>query len=842
MTTEDKTIFNNLETAKSGFDSMIEMLMVALLIFMPLAFGAVQAWSEQVVIIVSGVITVCFLLKLALHPNTKFIWTWAYLPMTVFVLIAAFQLLPLPAGLISAISPHTAKLKTDLLSDLPNAKALLNSMTISFYPNATKQNLRLVLAIAAVFVVVVNVFRHPDQIKRLLLATAIIGGGIALVALMQNAIGNGKIYGFVSTPDNTCAGPFVCYSHYSQFMNLSIGAALGWLFVKLRQDFSGRRIDISEVFEYLSSPSAKVLLLPLIIICIGAATIFISMSRGGMISLLIAMAFTTVIIISRKSLKGNGWIMVVMALAAFTCVLYMGFDAVYDRLATLGDIQKANNGRLQILEDIAVIATRFPVLGTGLGTHSVVYPMFDGSIILALATHAENEYAQALEETGLVGLGALIIFGIIIWVSYARNARRADLPIGAAVYGLGFGLLAILVHSLSDFGQHLPANAMLSAIFCGLLIVLTRIGRERQQETISATTNPWISIALRTVILLIASAIMSWSVIGANSARIAAAHNSKAFAIEKTLSDNNWQGTDGEYEDLISHTSAASSQEPENIHYRYWLNLYRWYDISRTANQETGIVPRASILLVQNIIEDLHNARVLCPTFGPVYSSLGTLEMFVLNDYAGSKEIKKGFLLAPCNPKACFAAGFLDIIEGKTEDSLDKFNRAIQLDGKLFRDVVDIYAGKMDRPDLAVTVAGQDRGKLNYVARILAGIGGHDELVTTIHAKTAEQLKTKSVNSDASAWELVTLAGIYAKEQDNEAAIECYRQALAQDYSQVSWRMALARLLVKTEKIPEAMHEARMCLKLRPQLKAAEKLIADLSLHPIILNMEDSTE
>jgi len=43
------------------------------------------------------------------------------------------------------------------------------------------------------------------------------------------------------------------------------------------------------------------------------------------------------------------------------------------------------------------------------------------------------------------------------------------------------------------------------------------------------------------------------------------------------------------------------------------------------------------------------------------------------------------------------------------------------------------------------------------------------------------------------------------------------------------------------ERIPEAMREARICLRLRPQFKAAEKLIADLSVHPKMLNKEDTT-
>ena len=63
------------------FDIVIEWLLVALLAFMPLAFGVVHAWSEEVVIVVVGVIVFCFLLKLILHRHQGATWTWAYIPL-----------------------------------------------------------------------------------------------------------------------------------------------------------------------------------------------------------------------------------------------------------------------------------------------------------------------------------------------------------------------------------------------------------------------------------------------------------------------------------------------------------------------------------------------------------------------------------------------------------------------------------------------------------------------------------------------------------------------------------------------------------------------------------------
>jgi len=330
------------DVSMSRFDKVIELLLITLLAFMPLAFGAVEAWSEEVVVVLTAAISVCFLLKLIFEKNTRVIWSWAYIPVALFFLVAVFQLISLRTDLVSAISPNTAAVKKELLGDLPNSAALLKSMTLSFYPNATKHDLRLVLAVAAVFFVVVNIYRQPEQIKRLLAAIAIIGGSIAVLALAQDLLGNGKIYWVIPTGHGGAySGTFINHSHYGQFMNLSIGAALGLIMVKVHEVFTGKKVTPPLVFEYLSSTAAKLMWLLVAMIILGAATVFVSLTRGDMVSMLIAAGFTTLILSSRQSLKSHGWIMALMALGAFICVLYVGFDAVYDRLATLRELHES---------------------------------------------------------------------------------------------------------------------------------------------------------------------------------------------------------------------------------------------------------------------------------------------------------------------------------------------------------------------------------------------------------------------------------------------------------------------------------------------------------------------
>ncbi|NQV35982.1 MAG: O-antigen ligase family protein, partial [Phycisphaeraceae bacterium] len=769
-----------------AFDHIIEKMLMGLLIFMPLAMGVRSAWTEEVVIALSGLICIVFWLKLVVHCRQRFVLTWAYVPVLIFLLGATAQLIPWPTAWVSVVSPNTVTLKGELLEGIPipdaNAPAS-DTMTLSFYTHATQHDLRMVLAIAGVFVVVLNVFRRTDQIKRLLLSIALIGGGIAAIAMLQDVFGNGKIFWIIPTPTGTAyAGPFINHSHYGQFMNLSIGATLGYLCVILYEDFLRRRVTLSMLTQYITLPSTRRLWGLIGIMSLGAVTVFVSLTRGGMVSVIAATTFTTILLVRRQSLRGLGWIMVVMALVTFAGLLYAGFDAVVDRFGSLSELDNGGyDVRWQIIQDLTHCYRQFPLLGTGLGTHAVVYPMFQSVNSTALFTHAENEYAQLMEEMGLVGLVSMVWFGLIVWTNFARSLRDHRLPIRAAIYGLGFGLIAILVHSLSDYGQHMPANAFLS-IFCALLLVLSRLGRARESVTLSRAR--WLGLlTIRGVALIATCGICTWAVIGAHHYRVAEASWANVLTQEKDLVDNQWQGTDDAYDRIISLASVSLASQPDNIEYRYWLNVYRWYRVTRNEDLVRGFLPDASIVVVHDLMDGLYQGCRDCSTFGPSYSALGQIKKLVFyEDEEGALLIRRGARLAPCNPMMCMVSGCLDIQEGEVDASLERFRKAVHLNGRFFRGLADIYINGVNRPDLAVALAEENVGWLSYVANALVKKEGYEEMVDQAQVRVMALLTDRCSRPDAPASAFISLANIYRKNKDYVMAIDLYYQALVLDY------------------------------------------------------------
>jgi Flp pilus assembly protein TadD len=95
-----------------------------------------------------------------------------------------------------------------------------------------------------------------------------------------------------------------------------------------------------------------------------------------------------------------------------------------------------------------------------------------------------------------------------------------------------------------------------------------------------------------------------------------------------------------------------------------------------------------------------------------------------------------------------------------------------------------------------------------------------------------ELVREGAARPDAGPEQLADLARLHTSEKDYAGAVELYRRALAARYGNVEWRYALARALAETGQVAEAMREARLCLRLRPEHAAAKQLLGDLSVRP----------
>jgi tetratricopeptide (TPR) repeat protein len=630
-------------------------------------------------------------------------------------------------------------------------------------------------------------------------------------------------------PRQLTSGSFVNHSNFSQFMNLSIGAGMAWLLVRMQQEVRKGRSD------WASRPFGGARIQPHAAILAGlilcALSVFTSMSRNGAISLVLAGAVISVTLYARGTLSRRGWVLAMLPLGAGFVLLLFAYDLVADRMATFQDARHFSD-RWQLTLDVLRAFAAFPVWGIGLNAHEYVFPMFDASVVRELAAHADNDYAQLLEETGLIGGLLVAAFVFIIGYRVVRLCRRGRTSLSAAAFGLASGLLAVALHSASDFGQRLPAVFCLSAITCGLVVQIARLDREAKGGIFKAPAllrilpaRPAAAIGVAAVIL-----IGGWALTTGYRAFLGDQWWAMAYQVEDRISRTEPLATDEDYQDLLAASEKAFDLEPGNVNYGYWLNARRWAATSRDFTTSSGqsAVPAEAQPIVQRIADELTKVRQICPTFGPPHALEGQLRLLALNDPRGARLIEQGVRLAPYDPPTCLIAGQVAAREGRIDDAAALINRAVSLYVAFFRDAALIYLFDLKRPDLAVELAGRDYVRLAQLADMCRESNDYARLAIELNEDAEAALRRRAAAEDATPAELATLATVEVRIGNHAAAIDLLRHALALDYNQVEWRLWLAQELVETGELDQAAHEAQICLRLNPAHAQSRDLIEQI--------------
>lgn len=810
------------------FDHAIEFLLVTLIAFALVAFGGVQAWSEFVVFVLGGLIAAIFTLKLALCRGTRFVWTWAYLPVALFLLLVLTQAIPLPAGLVEAISPRSAELWRQALDEAPGM------LTLSLYPHGTWHDLRLLLVVATVFVVVINVFRTPDQIKRLLAVIASLGVASGLLFLAQRVFGNDRIYWFFES-ESHLNGTFVNHNHFAQFMNLSLGAAVALLMVKLIGEDEDRSSRYPEPGQTLLSADRLPLLLlgvavPLIAVCIA-----LSLSRGATIGMCTSGAVMLVVLAVRRRGDSAASTLAVLALAAFCLLLLLGFELVLDRMSTLMALEQEHNFQLRLTQasDLFRAFKEYPWVGFGEGALEFVYPLYQTLETPLRVKHADANYPALLAETGLAGTLLVLLFLGFVAKALLDIARRGGGSVTGAEYGLALAVGAIFIHSAADFGQRLPANALAASSLLGLLFAIRGFSREGDAEAEPAPSAPTAARGIgRWCVLLLVIGIgvpLGWQ--GWSDA-VAEWHLKRAEAIGERIEENP-PGSVAEHAQRIMAAERASLAAPGYARARYRLNRYRWRGLLGRIAAEGDTVYRPGGIsgeradLARRIAQRLRDARAACPTYAPLYGLEGRIRWLLGQTNDGGELIERAYRLAPYKGRVAFFAGLLAADQGRWDEAESRFKRAVVVRPTLFREIRRFLLELYDRPDLAIELARGNWRRLLGSAEELERMG-EATLAAKARQLAAEQLEQRVERQAVSPMELAQLAAFKAEAGEHQAAAKLYRRALAEGRNRPGWHYHLARQLVQLGEHDAARYELRLALRFRPDFERARRYLAAL--------------
>ena len=417
----------------------IEMGLVSLIIFTPLAFGTVQVWSITVVHLISLAMLAAWLIKMTASGKFKLVKTPLDLPILLFLGVA-----------------------------------VITTLT-SIYPYASKIELYKIINYCLLYYLVVNNIKDKRQIKRIATLVVIVGTSLALYGLYNYLGGIEKIY----TLDKKyylgmLTSTYVNHNHIAGYFELAIPLGIGLM---LANQYLPGRMRRSKV-----SPAAFVSILLIAVTFIMITALVFTYSRGAWIGFLGSMIALGMIISFRLKIfrdwsKLKKWAaFAAVALIIITAPLLLP-DKVKQRAATMFKFHgkkitfnlESTGGREIVYRGTLEMIKDRPVLGTGPGTFIHAYPKYRDPIVRIFMNAAHNDYLQYGEEMGLFGLGSFVVLLVLFFkknLSLLKNLK--DKYLQSLTLGFLVSITAIAIHSLGDFNLQIPANALLFWIILAL--------------------------------------------------------------------------------------------------------------------------------------------------------------------------------------------------------------------------------------------------------------------------------------------------------------------------------------------------------------------------------------
>ena len=388
---------------------------LAVLMFGPLALGAVDLWA--IFILEAGAAVLLLL------------WTIA----------AAIS----PLGLRIRLSPLLAPML--LYFGVGVLQLVLGR---SGYAYNGVMELQLALAYAALAFLLLQSLQRNSDFARLGWILAGFGFAVAVFGIWQAFTGNGKIYWVIQRRDAVLFGPYANHSHYAALMELLMPFAL--VIAAGRSEHGGKKILLGFAAALM------------------AGSVVLAHSTGG----LIAIAGETLVffVLVRRSHKGaalnlrTAAVLLAIGLGVVLFLVWADRGSSLEHLTALHDPMHSTTttSRFAIAKDSLRMFVGRPILGWGLGSFPLVYPQYQSYYSVFLINHAHNDYLEALTEAGIFGFGAMIWFVVVLYRSAAKKLAdwshdpRASMRLAALV-----GCTGMLIHGLYDFNLHIPGNAAL---------------------------------------------------------------------------------------------------------------------------------------------------------------------------------------------------------------------------------------------------------------------------------------------------------------------------------------------------------------------------------------------
>ena len=301
------------------------------------------------------------------------------------------------------------------------------------------------------YVILFYVFRHilGFRNEQRWMVYVIIGTGLLLSFLGMLKLFDMNIPGLWEYPDmvrhnyTSLSGPYVNRNHMAGFLDMVIPMMLGLFLTRER------------------TPEMHLGMICLVLFLIVAQAM--TLSRGGWTATLGAMGFMMVVLMWQRNFRHKRLLISTVVGIAVVSTILLASTPVVQRINTLieKDVQENLGGRLRMWDGTRQMIIDHLFTGTGPGTFTEAYPKYQEPGASVLAVYAHNDYLQFMADCGIlvVPMMAWLLF-LFFRAGFSKMKSRSRQVRGITLGAMG-AVVAILIHSFSDFNLHIPANAVL---------------------------------------------------------------------------------------------------------------------------------------------------------------------------------------------------------------------------------------------------------------------------------------------------------------------------------------------------------------------------------------------
>jgi O-antigen ligase len=415
----------------------ILFLVLGILVFAPLALGAVDAWAFLVVQAMTIAMMLVWALRLWISPKPKLLWP----PLCWFVLAFAIY-------------------------------AVARYLTADIEYVARQEMIQVVMYAFLFFAIVNNLYRQ--EFSQVISFTLVfLAMGISGYAVYQFLAHSGHVWKYTTLYPGRASGTYISPNDLAGFLEMLLPLAVAYI-------IAGR---ISPVLKILLAYSAFVI----------AAGLAVTFSRGGWAACSLGLLAVLGILLSSRNHQLPAFLLLVFLIGGGTifATKYLAKTVTYVQRAN----EAANSGGIQnnIRTDLWLAAAQMWRdnfwWGVGPAHYNYRFPAYRSQDVQAQPDRAHNDYLNLLADWGTTGgiitLAGIGVFAAGLWQT-RKNVRRVEKEFKSgnsnrfAFYaGASAALLALAAHSVVDFNLHIPANALVGVTLLALLSSNLRFATEK---------------------------------------------------------------------------------------------------------------------------------------------------------------------------------------------------------------------------------------------------------------------------------------------------------------------------------------------------------------------------